>query len=160
LSAARQSKRAKISLSSCTSSWAVHWEDSWVNPHMSANTILKINRINIKTTTLPKCYLRVINVKPFYLLTYSVPFRTLSRSPSCYYSFTSLTKCDAESFHIFKVGVKNPKTKQLGYIHRNKRKYISSMTSLIHECFSAARTVTMSFSKLTLTCINRVIVGS
>ena len=41
LSAARQSKRAKISLSSCTSSWAVHWDDSCVNPHMSANTMLK-----------------------------------------------------------------------------------------------------------------------
>lgn len=52
LTAASLSKRAKSSLSSLTSSWALQDDDSWVKPTMSANKILHGNKRKDGTSIL------------------------------------------------------------------------------------------------------------
>lgn len=55
LTAASLSKRAKSSLSSLTSSWALQDDDSWVKPTMSANKILHNNKRQIQDSILVQC---------------------------------------------------------------------------------------------------------
>ena len=52
LTAANLSKRAKSSLSSLTSSWALQDDDSWVKPTMSANKMLHYKKRHKQDNTL------------------------------------------------------------------------------------------------------------
>lgn len=60
LTAANLSKRAKSSLSSFTSSWALQDDDSWVKPTISANRILHDNKTH-KTAH----YYRMLLQRPY-----------------------------------------------------------------------------------------------
>lgn len=79
LTAASLSKRAKSSLSSLTSSWALQDEDSWVKPTMSANKMLQETRTS-SLVTWTAFFMHIFSSSRRVILTSSRPVNKPTKS--------------------------------------------------------------------------------